>query len=103
MPLVMVTMLFGRQGLVQFHFTLCLHNHPSTLHDVHNFVPLFMVPLSTDTDQAVWWGISMLSHLRPPPLHLVLQLAELPHDQLHLQVHFILYDGCEQSLSMLID
>ena len=33
--------------------------------------------------------------------HLVLLLAVLPHDQLHLQIHCTLYEGCGQALKML--
>ena len=35
--------------------------------------------------------------------HVLLLLAELPCDQLHLQIHCTLYEGCEQALPMLSD
>ena len=35
--------------------------------------------------------------------HILLLLAELPRDQLHLQIQCTLYKGCEQPLNMLSD
>ena len=33
--------------------------------------------------------------------HVLLVLVVLPHDQLHLQIHCSLYEGCEKVLNML--
>ena len=35
--------------------------------------------------------------------HVLLVLAVLPHDQLHLWFHCSLYEGCEKALNMLSD
>ena len=56
-------------------------------YSLHQVIPITAVTTSILYD--VYWQ------------HLVLLLAVLPHDQLHLQIHCSLYEGCEKALHML--